>query len=192
MCSSCVPKIDSVYYRYKLRFPYLEWHIMLLPSRQTKRKLFLGSWSFCVPICVDSSIVSAQPWYQKWLQSILVHTCAYSPEWKLSVLVSDLYGRGRVPTIFITMILSYTGKRHIFNVKYGYYGYINFLLHANVACACKSKNFCRKKVQKVIVPRMKKKCNYSYEVLIFFLHKPQGLLTNFLLSYYFLTTPILL
>lgn len=49
-----------------------------------------------------------------------------------------------------------------------------------------------KKVQKVIVPRMKKKCNYSYEVLIFFLHKPQGLLTNFLLSYYFLTTPILL
>lgn len=145
LCSSCVPKIDSVYYRYKLRFPYLEWHIMLLPSRQTKRKLFLGSWSFCVPICVDSSIVSAQPWYQKWLQSILVHTCAYSPEWKLSVLVSDLYGRGRVPTIFITLILSYTGKRHIFNVKYGYYGYIKFLLHANVACACKSKNFCRKK-----------------------------------------------
>lgn len=71
-------KSTAQYYRYKLRFPYLEWHIMLLPLRQTKRKLSLGSWSFCVQICVDSSIVSAQPWYHKWLQSILVYTCAYS------------------------------------------------------------------------------------------------------------------
>lgn len=76
---------------------------MLLPLRQTKRKLFLGSWSFCVQVCVDSSIVSAQPWYHKWLQSYfsLHMRIQHDREWKLSVLVSNLHARGlRAPTIF--------------------------------------------------------------------------------------------